>query len=511
MFNLRVKFLISISCILLIAFGITFYKTAQFQDKLVVAYAERQARMLARQIILTRKWVADHNGLFFIKKEGVEASKFLPEPILKDDTGRILVKRNPAMVTRELSEYSNDEHFCSFRVTSLNPINPQNNPDEFEKRSLKLMESGVSEVVEVEKLESGRVLRFIIPLIVQESCLDCHAVHGYLEGDIRGGLSLTVPMTWADNAVKHNNQTLLYIAVLSIMVVGFFLYVLIDLLVVRRLLKLSKAMDTFPDKMDVPYQLASGDDEIGKLSKKFRELSERLTQSISDLEFTKEKFYQSEKMASLGRLSAGIAHEVNNPLGGMRNCVKSMKDSPGDTELSSRYLNLLDKGLSSVEKTMRQLLNFGREEPSRQSLSNINEVIKECLELIKYRMLNIELLFDFNIEGEWLVDVEALRQVVVNIGLNAVQAMPDGGELSVETYVMPESLVIAIADTGPGIPKGDFRKIFDPFFTTKEIGEGTGLGLSVTYSLVQRMSGTIVVESEEGKGCCFRITIPKLQ
>jgi len=507
--KLRTKFILTIGCVLFAAFGVTFQQTARFQDQLVVQYAERQAHMLSRQIILTRKWVADHNGLFFFQAPGVTTNPFLDEPSILEANGRMLVKRNPAMVTRELSEYAMDSDFCSFRVTSLNPVNPKNAPDQFEKKALlRFEQEALSELSEVENSSQGRFLRYLTPLKVEESCLECHGKHGYEVGDIRGALSLSIPMAWADQAVRENNQKLFFIAFLSITLVGVIMYLLIDIFVVRRLALLSQAMDRYPEEEFGEEGLSGRSDEIGTLSRRFADLGRRLLQSLDELEKSRQQVFQAEKMASLGRLSAGIAHEVNNPLGGMRNCVKTLRATPDDQQLLDRYLELLDKGLQRVEHTMRQLLNFGRQEPLRLQTVEINQVVEECFELIRYRMKDIELKLDLRFFGSFKVDVEALRQVVVNIGLNAMQAMSNQGVLTVSTSARKSSILISISDTGQGIDEEDLHRIFDPFYTTKDIGEGTGLGLSVSYSLVKRMGGTIMVESVMGQGSCFTIELP---
>jgi signal transduction histidine kinase len=213
-------------------------------------------------------------------------------------------------------------------------------------------------------------------------------------------------------------------------------------------------------------------------------------------------------MAALGQITAGIAHEVNNPLGGLRNCVKNMKDAPDDLELHARYLPLLDKGLQRIEQTMRQLLNFGRNNPLQLRKVEVDAEIRECFALLGYKMKRIELSLELGIGGAYCIDTEALKQIVVNIGLNAIQAMPEGGRLQVRTAKEDRNLILSISDSGKGIPAEIIDKIYDPFFTTKQVGEGTGLGLAVTYSLVQKMGGTIRVQSAPGEGTVFTVSLP---
>jgi signal transduction histidine kinase len=512
--QLKTKFIIFLGAVVIISYGITFYRTSHFQEELVVDQTARQARMIHSQVLLTRQWVADHNGIFILKQPGVEANPFLDTPEIVISPTLSLVKRNPAMVTRELSEYSGEAGLWRYRVTSLDPINPANVPDAFEAKSLKWFDDGVSEVVEIEKTDNGRILRYIAPLYIEESCLECHGYQGYKVGDIRGGLSVSIPMEAAYQSIHNNNMMLLFIALLTIGIVAVTLFVLIDILVVRRIQILSREMDRFPEENSngqykkPSFTIADSSDEMGQLALKYQELTKRLTISREDLKKTQEQVFQGEKLAALGRLVAGVGHEINNPLGGMLNCVKSMQEYPEDRTLSQRYLALMDKGLNRIKHTVHQLLNFGRMEPLQLKEIDINLIINDCLELLSYGIKHIELKRQFTIDQKVVIDGEALRQVIMNLGINAIHAMPEKGVLAVRTWLERGLIHIFVSDTGVGIASEDLQRIFDPFFTTKEVGEGTGLGLSVSYSLIERMGGHISVESKEGEGTTFHIVIP---
>lgn len=507
--RLRTKLSILVTIIVTMSFGITFYRTSSFQNEIVISQTERQARMLARQILLTRKWVADHDGLFFIKKPGVASNPFLIDSDIHDDQGKIYVKRNPAMVTRELSEYANQDDFCRFRVTSLKPVNPDNAPNEFERQGLLNFAEGQKEFIDIVNTDAGRQLRYMIPLQVEDSCLTCHAKQGYKVGDIRGALSLVIPIAWADKAIGANNRLLLIIGAITTLVTAMTIYQLINFIVVRRLALLSKAMGSFPARDESNLDLLSGNDEISELASSFAKLGDRLLISQKELQKTREQMFQHEKMAAIGQLAAGIAHEVNNPLSGMRNCVKSLQQDPANKEKRERYLGLIDKGLQRIGQIVRQLLNFSRKEPLRLRMVEIDEVIRESFELLDFQLKNIDLTLDLNLNGSHLVDAGALKQALLNIGLNGIQSMPDGGTLTINSKETGELVIMTITDTGMGIEPEDIDHIFEPFFTTKGQGEGTGLGLSVSFSLVKRMGGNISVRSIRGKGTTFIIEIPR--
>ncbi|MFH1216683.1 MAG: ATP-binding protein [Pseudomonadota bacterium] len=508
--KIKTKFIISISLVVIISYGVTFYRTSAFQEELVVTQAARQASMLFNQLRLTRQWVADHNGLFVVKKSGVPASPFLADGEIETIDGTILVKRNPAMVTRELSRYAAEAGLGRFSVTSLQPINPANAPDAFEEQSLKRFNEGLLEASAIEETGGEKRLRYIAPLVIEPSCLECHVEQKYRIGEIRGGLSVTIPMEWAYADIKKNNLMLLVIAVVTICVVSLILFLLGDSLVVRRLRLLEDVMERYPGQL-LPEELASlpgGEDEIGRLSEKFRDLCRRLDISRQELDLAQEQIFQNEKLAALGRLVAGVGHEINNPLGGMLNCLKSMQESPDDLELNRRYLPLLAKGLDRIRHTVRQLLNFGRREALHPQILNIDGLIRECFELLGYGLKNIDISLDLSLEKFICLDKEAMKQVVMNIGINAIHAMPHGGTLTVTSRRENGNVVLDFTDTGIGIDPENMKKIFDPFFTTKDVGEGTGLGLAVTYTMVKRMGGRISVKSEKGAGTCFTIELP---
>jgi two-component system NtrC family sensor kinase len=506
--RLRTKIMLMVSAVVIVSFGITFYRTSEFQQELVLEQAARQARIIHKQILLTRRWVSDHNGLFFLKTDDVKANPFLSEKEIRDEEGRPYVKRNPAMVTRELSEYADREGLFHYRVTTLQPINLANAPNEFERKSLELFEQGIEEVIEIHKGQTGRTLHYIAPLYVENSCKECHDEKEYVPGDTRGGLSITIPIDWAFEDIAKNNRMLMGIWFVTILVVGVTIFLLIDTLLVRRMSAITKAMDRFPEDDTQINKLPVSSDEVGKLSMKLKELCRRLLTSQQELDRSREQVFQGEKLAALGRLTAGIAHEINNPLGGMQNCVKSMQESPEDRQQNQRYLELLSKGLKRIGETVRQLLNFGRREPLRLRTVEVDDLIRECFTLLEYGLKNIELTLDLNLGRPFSVDVEALKQVIVNIGLNSIQAMKNGGKLTVESRETDTGLLIKITDTGTGMDDDQVQKIFDPFFTTKDVGEGTGLGLFVTYSLVQNMNGVITVESQVDQGASFQLELP---
>ncbi len=508
--QLKTKFIILIGLITCCSYGVTFYRTSSFQEELVVEQATRQAKMLFDQIRITRQWVADHNGLFLLKGPGVAENPFLAQGQIQDEQGNWLVKRNPAMVTRELSVYASKEGMGQFNVTSLQPLNPDNTPDDFERASLELFNSGLPERVAIEKVAGKHRLRYMAPLKVDSQCLKCHTDPNYQVGDIRGGMSVSIPIDWAYAEIKRNNQLLLNIAVATILIVSLTIFLAFELLVAKRLKILARQMDLYPERRELEELTSNGStDEIGTLGGHFRKLCQRLEDSQQQLNTSREQVFRSEKLAALGRLVAGVSHEINNPLGGMQNCIQTMKRSMDQPELLGRYLELLGQGVQRIKGTVQQLLNIGRREPLELQSGDVDQMIRECLELTCMGRRNVEVDLQLSIGRPLRVGMEALRQVVLNLAGNAVQALGDrGGRLLVHSSLNDNLLTISLADNGPGIAPDHLDKIFEPFFTTKEVGEGTGLGLSVSYSLIEQMGGQLSAENAISGGAIFRINVP---
>ncbi|MCK4510009.1 MAG: hypothetical protein KAU27_15780, partial [Desulfuromonadales bacterium] len=288
------------------------------------------------------------------------------------------------------------------------------------------------------------------------------------------------------------------------------IFVMFDRLVVKRLKGLAKEMDQYPKHRNTNnFGLAETTDEIGTLAQHYRKLCQRLDRSQQELDASCEQVFQGEKLAALGRLVAGVSHEINNPLGGMQNCIQTLRKNPDDPDTVSRYLDLLSQGVDRIKNTVQQLLKIGRKEPLVLQLGNVDQMIRECLEITCIGRSDILIDTRLSVQQPVLVSMESLRQVIVNLAGNAVQAMDDsGGAMIVNSRVEGGTLIVEIEDTGPGIAPQHLDKIFEPFFTTKEVGEGTGLGLSVSYSLVERMGGELTTGNRPEGGAIFTITIP---
>lgn len=505
--KLRVKIPLLIGLVVVGALGVTGYLTASFQNELVIGQAERQARMLSRQILLTRRWVADHDGMFVTKKPGTGGSPTPDGGDVVDKSGQVYVKRNPGMIIWDLSDYAAQADFCRFRVTSLRPVDPANAPDAFERRGLLDFETGKEEVSEISSDKQGRTLRYMIPLKVEESCLPCHAEHGYQVGNIRGGLSLEVPLGWADDAISANNRLLLLVGLVSSALAGLVTFLLINSLVLRRLAGLGAGIDQYP-RLVPTGSLPTGADEISELTTKFAGMDERLEQSQTELALTREQLFQNEKLAAIGLLAGDIAHELNSPVKKMRDSMEILGNGPNGSELLNRCLDTLDIGLLRIVHVTRQVQNLDREIPLSPEEIDIDEVIRNCFALLAFQLRDIRLKLDLTLAGHCLLDGGVLKQALVNVALNAVQAMPEGGEIQVTSRKTQGLAVITVRNSGPGIPPGDLERLREPFSITLVEGNAHCPSLSVAFALTKRLGGEVRVESRPGEGTLFTIELP---
>ncbi len=226
---------------------------------------------------------------------------------------------------------------------------------------------------------------------------------------------------------------------------------------------------------------------------------------------TQQQMGRSEQLASVGRLAAGVAHEINNPLTGVLAFADLMREKENLDDQDREDLALIIRETKRVREIVRGLLDFARETPFVKRQLDLNELIRQTLRLLGKRdaFQNIFMVEDL---AENLppvnVDKNQIQQVLLNLTLNACEAMPEGGTLLVSSSVADSRVVVKVTDTGCGIKEQHLVQVFEPFFTTKPVGKGTGLGLSVSYGIVQQHDGTLEVESEVGKGSTFKVTLP---
>jgi len=255
-------------------------------------------------------------------------------------------------------------------------------------------------------------------------------------------------------------------------------------------------------------QLASLNEE---LERRVWERTRELAQANEELRQAHQQVIQSEKLASVGKLAAGVAHEINNPVGVILGFSQFLQRQIPPDDVCAQPLAAIERESMRCKQIVQNLLDFARmSEPAMLEI-DLHQVLESTYQLLEYQLSKgkVEIVRDYAPGLPSIAaDPHQLQQVFVNLMLNAYQAMPQGGRLTIQTRVEASQVAIALTDEGIGIPPANLSRVFDPFFTTKEPGQGTGLGLSVSYGIVKQHSGHFDVQSQIGRGSTFTVYLP---
>lgn len=249
------KLFIFTGTVLVLTMGILFYILIQRQERFIMDRVKNEARSLFRQVVITRRWIADHGGIFVERLQWVRPNPYLAEinkeAEVIDRKGRRLVRENPAMVTKELSRYARGKGLFWFNITSLKPLNPDNAPDNFEREALRLFESrDINEYSAIQKIDNLRYFRYISPLYVETPCLDCHQKQGYRIGDVRGAISITIPVEDLFVEMMENRINMILVAVMVTLTLFFTTYITVKRFIMSPLSRLNRSIRDFADGDD---------------------------------------------------------------------------------------------------------------------------------------------------------------------------------------------------------------------------------------------------------------------
>ena len=303
---------------------------------------------------------------------------------------------------------------------------------------------------------------------------------------------------------------LIYVASGIVILIVLFATNIIAETMTRRLNQLSVAVDRFnliPDSEALP----ESDDEIGRLAKNFNQFRQRLLQSRLNLKQSERNLFHAEKLASIGRLAAGVAHEINNPLTGIRHSINNILEDDLSTVDRNQYLNLIDDALKNIESVISKLLGFSRRKGDDRSDSSMNDAISTVVKLLDFSIQSKSVDFTSELDLELPpvhCNPNVLDELAMNLIMNAIDASDVGGKILCTTRFDNNNILFCIEDWGHGIRHQDLPKIFEPFFTTKDVGRGTGLGLYVTQEIVRGLGGKIHLSTIPHSGAKFTIKLP---
>ena len=264
----------------------------------------------------------------------------------------------------------------------------------------------------------------------------------------------------------------------------------------------------FAQEIDIDTQ-----DEIGNLAQSFNEMSRQLVLTRESMEAANKKLIQAEKLASIGRISAGIAHEIRNPLTSVKLNIQKVMESESLDDVDKEHLDISQEGIGHIENFIKELLNFTRVPELHLDHFSVEEIMDESIKMIRGTLRLKKVQLEKNVKEhlpDMLVDGDKLRQVFLNILHNACEAVPEAGKINISLSQTEGSegqgVKIEISDNGSGIPEKDWETIFEPFYTTKSTG--IGLGLANARKIIEQHKGFIRVKKKKGQGACFEVTIP---
>ena len=352
-----------------------------------------------------------------------------------------------------------------------------------------------------------------------------------LEGRLLGAITVSGSLLPIYQTLRSSQTIILFYILMDTVILVLVGYVLLSRIVVKPIDKLLTMTGAYKDGYMVPALPESSKNEIGDLTRSLSHMLKRLDENkrelqshISslekanrDLRQAQDEIIRSEKLASVGRLAAGIAHEIGNPIGIILGYLELL--SSGDISDADKkdFLNRIESEITRVNGIIRQLLDFSRPSSGEPEKTLVHDLVKMTLSMLEPQpmMEGVRTTLELNAQKDTvLADPNQLQQVFLNIVMNAADALAEGKgqegikQLKIRSEKVQGSIELRFSDNGPGIVDKELLRIFDPFYTTKEPGKGTGLGLSVCYRIVEGLGGTIRAESKPGEGATIIVSLP---
>lgn len=422
-----------------------------------------------------------------------------------------------------------------YRRVAIDPMNPANKADAFEEGYIRQFRDAPSSKKQWRGLVTRNDEDYFLHLkavVMEEGCLLCHGdpasspesitehygkVHGrhWKVGEVVGLESIAAPVSGTFRQLRHVTLYLFLIGVAGMVVLfailNYFHY-MVAVLPMKRMSAFFKDVVNGHRGLDIHFEERDYD-EVSELAESFNRMMGYLKKSEEEKNDMEERVRQADKLASIGQLAAGVAHEINNPLSLILGYTKMLRKECSSGGQTKEDLDMVYSNARLCKKIVEDLLNFSRQTKVNLLPTNLNASIETTAASLEetFKRGGISIIRDYDPSLPPMpADEDKMKRIFTNILMNSFQAMNPGGSITVKTEYDKEGngIRIIFSDTGTGIPEEILHKIFEPFFTTKPPGQGTGLGLAVSYGMVREHKGEISVKSEEGSGTSFTLWFP---
>lgn len=569
-----------------------------------LAKADLMANLTLEKDMTFRFWVTNHGGVYVPVTPATPSNPYLhvPDKDATTEQGKSLTLMNPAYVMRQVYEQFEKKGGLKGHITSLRPLRPENKPDPWEEQALKTFEAGRKEATVIQALDGMEHVRLMKPLVTEAGCLKCHAAQGYREGDIRGGISVAVPMSPLRLLERNNIIMLWQIHALlwGLGLAGIFIFGVRNLKSERNRLQSEDLYRTLTESsqagiyivqdgkfcfsnsnmaalsgysvtemigMDMSVVVHSGDRETviqnarAMLKKQrqdpyeFRIISkhggmrwvmetvasiqyrgrravlghcmdvtsrklteEDLQRTAQQLQETGDMLIQAEKAAMAGKLAAGVAHEILNPINILSMRLQFLDQLEKLSDTGQDTLSICKNQIDRIVKIVHDLDQLTQTTTSLKAPCDLNGMIRQFLAAFAGRLNGESIAIDLHLEEGLPIltlnqgRLDQVLQILMDNALDALAGRENKLAIITTRVLLNQQgssvIRISISDRGHGIKEENLKRIFDPFFTTQEPGKGTGIGLSIAYRIIEEQGGIIWAENNEWGGAVFHIELP---
>ncbi len=523
--SLNRKFILGVAIIIIPILGLIFvWIEINLIDQAKIHTIEK-ARVVADNIILLRQWITDCKGGVFIPADSLGACN-MPNKLeyrLNTKKGELQMF-TPSMVTKKLSEYSMEEQLYSFQLSSLNPINIENQADDFEKQTLKYFKQ--EKATEVYRFNEDS-LDFMVPLYNKKGCLKCHVNEPYINSDIIGGLRITIPFKQTKDALRKSALMLACAGMaITLLTLGVLLF-LINKIVLKPLKELeTTSREISLGNLDIRVAINTND-ELEHLGNNFNKMASNLAQNRDKLEervskATQELAKANKDLLKLDTLKSdfltNMSHELRTPLTAAKGGITYLERTLANED-DLKYINIVDKNLSRLTWLITDLFDFTKLEAGKIEWEfekeNISQLVKEVIEILSPIAIKKGISIEFSSSKDIIIaiiDLERMEQVFVNILDNAIKFSENNSVIKVNINQTINHVEISIENQGSGIDQEHIESIFEKFHTGHNQKEhnkkGTGLGLAISKAIVIAHRGEIKAVSKPGGPTIFYVVLP---